>query len=55
MSMHNGFLLDKRHVIKTCLYTRAGTGIKIILLRTELHCCDDCVCETEYEMARNVC
>ena len=55
MSMHNGFLLDKRGVIKAYLYTRAGTGIKIILLRTELRCCEACVCEAEYEMARNVC
>ena len=56
MSMHSGVLLDKRGVIKACLYTRGGTGIKIILLRTEHRCCEeDCVCETEHEMARNVC
>ena len=55
MSVHNAFLLDKRGVMKACLYTRAGTGIKIILLRTELCCCEAYVCEAQYEMARDVC
>jgi hypothetical protein len=35
VSTHNA-LLYKRGVIKTCLCTWVGTGIKIILLRTEL-------------------
>jgi len=52
--MHNEYLLDKLGVIKACLYTRAGTDIKISLPRTELCCCEASVCEAEYEMTRNL-
>jgi hypothetical protein len=51
VSMHNGFLLYKRGVIKACLCRSVGTGIKIILLRTELRFSEACVREAEYEVA----